>query len=69
MNLRVHCVFLFVLTKRNKMQKLKFTVEFTADLDEFHTAEDWHIMAIRDVLKQVEYNTDAEVITSEIVEK
>ena len=50
------------------MQKLKFTVEFTVDLDEFHTAEDWHIMAIRDVLKQVEYNTDAEVTSSKIVE-
>ena len=55
------------------MRKVKFTVEFTADLDDvqgqFHTADDWYIMAMREVLRQTHYNTDATLVTSEIVEE
>ena len=54
------------------MAQVKFTVEFTADLDDvqgqFHTAEDWYIMAMREVLRQTHYNTEAKVTSSKIVE-
>jgi len=55
------------------MAQVKFTIEFTADLDgvpgQFHNAEDWHNMAMREVLRQTHYNTDARLVDSEIMEK
>jgi hypothetical protein len=55
------------------MAQVKFTIEFTADLDsvpgQFHNADDWHNMAMREVLRQTHYNTAATLVKSEIVEK
>jgi len=54
------------------MSQVKFTIEFTADLDsapgQFHNADDWHNMAMREVLRQTHYNTEAKVTSSKIVE-
>ena len=54
------------------MSQVKFTIEFTADLDsvpgQFHNADDWHNMAMREVLRQTHYNTKATLVTSEIEE-
>jgi|TARA_R110002012_G_scaffold54975_1_gene140502 hypothetical protein len=55
------------------MRQVKFTIEFTADLDSvpgfLHNPEDWHGMAMREVLRQTHYDTEAKLVTSEIVEK
>jgi len=54
------------------MAQVKFTIEFTADLDrevgQFHNPKDWHEMAMREVLRQTHYNTEAKVTYSKIVE-
>ena len=55
------------------MRKVKFTIEFTADLDRetgyLNNPKDWHNMAMREVLRQTHYNTEATIVTSEITEK
>jgi hypothetical protein len=52
-------------------KRVKFTVEFSADLDTVpgvnHNPEDWHNLVMREILRQTHYKTAARLVDSEIV--
>jgi hypothetical protein len=54
-------------------KRCKFTIEYEVDLDAVkgwgYEPEDWHELAMSSVIRQSHYNTKAEVVKSEIVDR
>jgi|TARA_R110000744_G_scaffold102659_1_gene197227 hypothetical protein len=53
-------------------KRVKFTVEFSADLDTVpgvnHNPEDWHNLVMREILRQTHYNTAAKVVANTVTD-
>lgn len=53
-------------------KRVKFTVEFSADLDMVpgvnHNPEDWHNLVMREILRQTHYNTAAKVVANTVTD-